>query len=236
VPECLPHFLAAADTGAFHEFLRLFNDLPGLLGEVIRDHGPAIYALLFGIVFVETGIVIMPFLPGDSLLFVVGALSAEGVGLRLELAAPLLWLAAVLGDNLNWFIGRRIGPAAFTGRLPLLNQRHLEKTRAFFERHGSKAIILARFVPIVRTCAPFVAGVGQMRWSRFFLASALGTTAWVGSFTLLGRLFGGLPAVRRNFTLVIVAIIVLSVLPIVIEWWRSSRRSARAGSDSSSPK
>lgn len=225
MPECLINHLlvAAPENGLLHEFLRLFNDLPGLLHDVIAQHGPLVYGLLFGIVFVETGVVIMPLLPGDSLLFAVGALSAEEAGLRLEIAAPLLWLAAVLGDNLNWCIGRRIGPVAFSGKVPLLNQRHLEKTHQFFEKHGRRAVILARFVPIVRTCAPFVAGVGAMRWRAFAGASVLGTTLWVGSFCLLGRIFGGLPAVRQNFTLVIAAIIALSLLPIVIEWWRSRR-------------
>ncbi len=217
---------AGPASGAVQEFLRLFNDLPGLLREVVDTHGGAVYGLLFGIVFVETGVVVMPFLPGDSLLFAVGALSAEGVGLRLEVAAPLLWAAAILGDNLNWAIGRRIGPAAFSGRFRLLNPRHLEKTRVFFERHGSRAVVLARFVPIVRTCAPFVAGVGAMCWRRFFAASVIGTTLWVGFFCVAGRVFGNLPVVRKNFTIVIFAIIFLSVLPILIEWWRARRASA----------
>ncbi len=235
--DSLPDLFAAVGAGdpnqgvgAANEFLRLFNDLPGLLREVMAQHGNAIYGLLFGIVFVETGIVIMPFLPGDSLLFAVGALSAEEIGLRLEVAAPLLWAAAILGDSLNWAIGRRIGPAAFSGRLRLLNPRHLEKTRAFFDRHGSRAVVLARFVPIVRTCAPFVAGVGAMRWRRFIVASVIGTTLWVGFFCLVGRVFGNLPVVRRNFTVVILAIIVLSVLPIAIEWWRSRRLTSTARS------
>ncbi|MDA1007705.1 MAG: VTT domain-containing protein [Planctomycetota bacterium] len=207
-------------TDLFHEFLRLFQDLPGFLGEIVSNHGVWVYALLFAIVFVETGIVIMPFLPGDSLLFAVGALSAELPGLRLDLAMILLWSAAILGDNLNWFIGRKVGPRAFSGTIPILNAGHLVKTQKFFEKHGARAVILARFVPIVRTCAPFVAGVGSMRWRTFFLSSVVGTTCWVGLFCLAGRLFGNVPIVRKNFTIVIGAIIVVSLLPLVIEWWR----------------
>ncbi len=211
--------------GLLHEFLRLFSDLPALLNEIVARHGAWLYAGLFAIVFVETGIVIMPFLPGDSLLFAVGALSAGDSAIRLEIAAPLLWIAAVLGDSMNWWIGRRVGPRAFSGRVALLNPRHLETTRKFFARHGGRAVILARFVPIVRTCAPFVAGVGEMPWRKFVVASMLGTTLWVGIFTAVGFAFGDLPAVRRNFSLVIAAIVLVSVLPIAIGWWRARRAS-----------
>lgn len=206
-----------------HEFPRLFSDLPGLLSEIVASHGAWVYGALFAIVFVETGIVIMPFLPGDSLLFAVGALCAGESGLRLEIAAQTLWVAAVVGDNLNWWIGRCVGPRAFSGRIKFLNPRHLEKTRDFFVRYGRLAVILARFVPIVRTCAPFVAGVGAMHWPRFVLASVAGTTLWVGLIVGAGYAFGDIPAVRRNFSLVVLGIVIVSVLPIVIGWWRAWR-------------
>ncbi|NBX25092.1 MAG: DedA family protein [Planctomycetes bacterium] len=190
------------------------------------------YAVLFAIVFAETGLVVTPFLPGDSLLFAAGALCAvPELELSLPLMAGLLFVAAVLGDAVNYHIGRWIGPPAFSGRFRLLNPAHLERTRAFFERHGGKAVVLARFVPIVRTFAPFVAGVGTMRYRRFALYNVLGALVWIGLFMLAGWGFGNLPWVKRNFSKVILGIIVLSVMPIVWEWWRhraESRRSTRS--------
>jgi membrane-associated protein len=185
--------------------------------------------LLFAIVFCETGLVVTPFLPGDSLLFAVGALAAtEGSPIEVVSVALLLIAAAVLGDAVNYSIGKFVGPKVFTRESSwLLNRKHLDRTQHFYEKHGGKTIIIARFVPIVRTFAPFVAGIGRMRYRRFGLFNVTGGVAWVLLFVGAGNLFGNLPAVQRNFHYVIVAIILLSVLPIVFEWWRA-RREARA--------
>lgn len=175
-----------------------------------------VYLLLFSVIFVETGLVIMPFLPGDSLLFATGALAALG-SLELGWLVPLLIVAAVLGDTVNYWLGHHVGVRAFDGRLRWLNQAHLARTEAFFAKHGGKAIILARFVPIVRTFAPFVAGVGTMQYGRFLLYNVIGGISWVLLFLLLGYFFGNLPVIQNNFHLVIPAIILLSLLPILKE-------------------
>jgi membrane-associated protein len=234
--DVLPMLLAqAADAGAdpwswvVREFPRLFTQLDGFLLDLAKAVGGWTYAVLFAIVFCETGLVVTPFLPGDSLLFAAGALCAvPELGLRVDGMAVLLFIAAVLGDAVNYHIGRWIGPPAFTGRFRFLNPAHLQKTREFFERHGGKAVVLARFVPIVRTFAPFVAGVGTMSYRRFFLYNVVGALVWVGLFLAAGYLFGNLPFVKRNFSKVILAIIVVSVLPIVWEWWKHRRASAKA--------
>ncbi|MBM4007397.1 MAG: DedA family protein [Planctomycetes bacterium] len=211
------------------EFPRLFTQLDGFLLDLAKAVGSWTYAVLFAIVFCETGLVVTPFLPGDSLLFAAGALCAvPELGLRVDGMAVLLFIAAVLGDAVNYHIGRWIGPPAFTGRFRFLNPAHLQKTREFFERHGGKAVVLARFVPIVRTFAPFVAGVGTMSYRRFFLYNVVGAIVWVGLFLAAGYLFGNLPFVKRNFSKVILAIIVVSVLPIVWEWWKHRRVSHKA--------
>jgi membrane-associated protein len=213
------------------EFPRLFTELDAFLLEMAQAVGGWTYAVLFAIVFAETGLVVTPFLPGDSLLFAAGALCAvPELELSLPLMACLLFVAAVLGDAVNYHIGRWIGPPAFSGRLRLLNPAHLDRTRAFFERHGGKAVVLARFVPIVRTFAPFVAGVGTMTYRRFAFYNVLGALVWIGLFMLAGWGFGNLPWVKRNFSKVILGIIVLSVMPIVWEWWRhrTQARSTRA--------
>ena len=213
------------------EFPRLFTQLDGFLLDLAKAVGGWTYAVLFAIVFCETGLVVTPFLPGDSLLFAAGALCAvPELGLRVDGMALLLFIAAVLGDAVNYHVGRWIGPPAFSGRLRFLNPAHLEKTRLFFERHGGKAVVLARFVPIVRTFAPFVAGVGTMSYRRFLAYNVIGALVWVGLFLAAGYLFGNLPFVKRNFSKVILAIIVVSVLPIVWEWWKHRRESAKAQS------
>jgi membrane-associated protein len=203
----------------------IFLHLDKHLNEWATALGGGLYGILFLIVFCETGLVVTPFLPGDSLLFAVGALCAiDGSPVSLPLVIALLFAAAVLGDALNYAIGRRLGPAAFRSeRSWLLNKKHLLRTQTFYERHGGKTIILARFMPIVRTFAPFVAGIGQMRYRRFFSFNVVGAAAWVASFSVLGFVFGNVPAVKRNFTLVIGAIIVLSVLPGLIEYLRARR-------------
>ena len=197
------------------------------LRSIIDSCGPWTYAILFAIIFCETGLVVMPFLPGDSLLFAAGALAArfpESLGL-----VPLLVVltgAAILGDTVNYAIGRWIGPRAFRINRWFLKHEHLERTQGFYERHGGKTIVLARFVPIVRTFAPFVAGVGKMHYPTFLYYNVVGGIAWVAICTLAGYLFGGFKVVKENFELVVVGIVVVSVLPLAWEWWASRRRSA----------
>jgi membrane-associated protein len=210
------------------QIIDIFLHLDVHLNEWANTLGGGLYGLLFLIVFCETGLVVTPFLPGDSLLFAVGALVAsKSSSLSLPLIIALLFAAAVLGDAVNYSIGRRVGPAAFRSQGSwLLNKKHLLRTQAFYERHGGKTIIIARFMPIVRTFAPFVAGIGQMRYPRFFTFNVVGAGAWVVSFTLLGYVFGAQDVVRHNFTYVIAAIIVISVLPGVIEFVRARRAAA----------
>lgn len=208
-------------------FIDLFLHLDKHLSELIAAYGTWTYAILFLIVFCETGLVVTPFLPGDSLLFAAGTFAALGA-MDPWILFGLLTAAAILGDTLNYWIGKRIGPAAFSGRFRLLNQTHLRKTEAFYEKHGGKTIIMARFVPIIRTFAPFVAGVGTMEYRRFLVFNVVGAVLWVGLFVFGGYLFGNIPAVRENFTLVILGIIVISVLPIVIEWVRNRREASAA--------
>lgn len=187
--------------------------------EFVAANGTWIYALLFLIVFVETGLVVMPLLPGDSLLFAAGAIAATG-GMDPVLLCGLLFVAAVLGDTVNYHVGNYIGPKVFEHENRFIKRAYLLKTRDFFEKHGGKTIIIARFMPIIRTFAPFVAGVGSMPYRRFLSYNVVGAALWVVSFVLLGYFFGNLPAVKENFTLVIFAIIGISVMPGVIAWVR----------------
>ncbi len=189
------------------------------LAEFVAANGAWIYALLFLIVFVETGLVVMPFLPGDSLLFAAGAIAATG-GMDPFLMAGLLFVAAVLGDTVNYQVGHYIGPRVFDMQSRWIKREYLLKTQAFFEKHGGKTVIIARFMPFARTFAPFVAGVGAMRYPRFLAYNVIGAFLWVSSFVTLGYFFGNLPAVKENFTLVIFGIIIISVLPGVIEYLR----------------
>ncbi len=202
-------------------FLHLDVHLNHLAGEL----GVWLYALLFLIIFAETGLVVTPFLPGDSLLFAVGALSAtEGSPINLPIAIVVLSIAAVLGDAVNYAMGAWVGPKVFTSESSrLLNKQHLMRAHAFYEKYGGKAIVLARFVPIVRTFAPFVAGIGRMSYARFALYNVTGGVAWVTICLLAGRVFGQQPFVKEHFELVILAIIAISLLPIVVEWLRSRR-------------
>lgn len=194
------------------------------LTELVRDYGVWTYAVLFAIVFAETGLVVTPFLPGDSLLFAAGAICGAG-DLSVWGLMLLLFVAAVLGDTVNFHVGAWVGPHAFSGRFRFLKRQHLERTQAFFDKHGAKAIVLARFVPIVRTFAPFVAGVGSMHYPTFLLYNVIGAAAWVGIFVGGGYLVGGLEIVKNNFKFITLLIIVISVLPIGIEWWRARRDS-----------
>ncbi len=186
------------------------------------------YAILFVVIFAETGLVVTPFLPGDSLLFAVGALTAIDTSgtLHLPVLLIMLVLAAVLGNTLNYQIGRRIGVHAFSGRYRLLKVDYLRRTEAFFQRHGGMAVVLSRFVPIVRTFAPFVAGVGRMNWARFQGYNVAGGAGWVLLMTLAGYLFGNVPLVKNNFGLVTIGIILLSLLPLVWVFWHDRRSAA----------
>jgi membrane-associated protein len=208
----------------------LFLHLDVHLAEWAGVLGPWLYLLLFLIVFCETGLVVTPFLPGDSLLFAAGALaSVDGSPLQVPLLCALLIVAAVSGDAVNYAVGSYLGPAVFTSEHSrFLNRQHLIRTQHFYAKHGGKTILLARFVPIVRTFAPFVAGIGRMRYGYFATYNVSGAVAWVISFVLAGYWFGQIPTVKRNFHVVIVAIIVVSVLPVVFEWLRARRASATA--------
>jgi len=192
-----------------------FLHLDRHLAELTARYGVWTYAILVGIVFCETGFVVTPFLPGDSLLFTAGAIAALG-SLDPWLLNGLLFVAVLAGDNLNYWIGRFIGPRAFTGEFRFFRKEHLERTHAFFERHGGRTVVLARFVPIVRTFTPFVAGIGAMRYPRFLAYSLAGGAFWVTAFVWAGFFFGNLPAVRTHFSLVVLGIIALSSLPILI--------------------
>ena len=194
------------------------------LNEIIKNFGIWTYLLLFLIIFLETGVVITPFLPGDSLLFAAGSFAALG-SLNVFALVILLTLAAILGDTLNYWIGHFIGPRAFSGNIRFLKKEYLERTHEFYDKHGGKAIILARFIPILRTFAPFVAGVGAMDYPRFFFYNVVGAVLWVSLFTFGGYFFGNLPFVQDNFTIVILVIIVISVLPGVFEFLREKFRS-----------
>lgn len=197
------------------------------LNELCLNYGVWVYAILFAIVFCETGLVVTPFLPGDSLLFAVGAMAALGA-LDVKLVMPLLIAAAVFGDGVNYAIGAKMGTRVFQNDASRFFKRaHLIKTQEFYERHGGKTIIIARFMPIIRTFAPFVAGVGTMAYARFFLFNIVGAVLWVTLFVLAGFFFGNLPVVKHNFTLVIFAIIGVSILPGVIEYLK--HRRARTG-------
>ncbi|MFZ0545485.1 MAG: DedA family protein, partial [Candidatus Promineifilaceae bacterium] len=180
------------------------------LAEMVLQYGFWVYGILFLIIFVETGLVLMPFLPGDSLLFAAGALAATG-SLKLPLLLVLLGVAAILGDTVNYWIGHQAGQRAFDGRIRFLKKSHLDRTHEFFNKHGGKAVILARFVPIVRTFAPFVAGAGAMNYRRFVIFNITGGVAWTLLLTFAGFFFGNLPFVRENFSLVVLVVVAISL-------------------------
>jgi membrane-associated protein len=203
----------------------LFLHLDQHLGQLISQYGTWTHLILFLIVFCETGLVVTPFLPGDSLLFAAGTFAALGA-LDLWVIVILLIIAAIIGDTVNYWIGAYIGPRAFRGDVRFLRKEYLDRTHAFYEKHGGKTIILARFVPIIRTFAPFVAGVGAMSYPKFISYNIIGAVLWVGLFVLGGYFFGNISVVRENFSLVILAIIALSVMPIAVEALRSRRRPA----------
>jgi membrane-associated protein len=198
------------------------------LGDIIQDYGAWTYAILFLIIFFETGVVVLPFLPGDSLLFAAGSLAAlPGSPLNVWTMVGLLIVAAVLGDTLNYHIGDYLGPRVFRENSRFLKREHLDRTQQFYEKHGAKTIILARFIPIIRTFAPFVAGVGTMSYTKFLSYNLVGAVLWVAILTLAGYFFGQIPVVQKNFSLVVLAIIGLSLLPVVFELIKSRRSSSR---------
>lgn len=214
------------------ELIRPLLDLlhlnPESINTLAQQVGPLLYVLLFGIIFAETGLVVTPFLPGDSLLFAVGAVAATpGSPINFPLVCVLLIVAAVVGDAVNYVIGYYLGPKVFSREDSwLLNRRHLLEAHQFYERYGSVTIILARFMPIIRTFAPFVAGIGKMTYRRFAVYNVVGGVVWVLLFLLAGRWFGGLETVQKQFDLVIYAIIVISILPAVVQYFRT--RMARS--------
>lgn len=208
------------------EWLSMILHLDKTLTTIVQQHGNATHWVLFLIVFCETGLVVTPFLPGDSLLFAAGAIAASG-GLDVWFLAILLFIAAVLGDAVNYAIGYRLGDKVFQMNNRFIKKEYLARTQRFYEKYGAKTIVLARFVPIIRTFAPFLAGVGKMKYSRFGVYNVVGGFAWVMIFLFAGFYFGNIPTVKKNFTLVIFAIIIISVLPAVVEFLKA-RKEAKA--------
>jgi membrane-associated protein len=212
-----------------HQALDVFLHVDVHLARLAAEYGTLIYGILFLVIFCETGLVVTPFLPGDSLLFAAGALCAaatggdagaeQPAGMSILVLVPLLALAAFTGDQVNYRVGRIIGPG-FT-KLPFVKPEHLEKTQKFYEKHGPKTVIMARFVPIVRTFAPFVAGVGKMKYARFLAYSAGGGVLWVSACAFAGFFFGQIPIVKKNFEVAVIAVIIVSILPIIVEAVRS---------------
>jgi membrane-associated protein len=193
------------------------------LAEIISAYGTLTYFILFAIIFAETGLVITPFLPGDSLLFAAGTFAALG-SIDVYILFVILCIAAILGDTVNYWVGHYIGPRVFKEDRRFIKKAYLEKTHAFYEKYGGKTIIIARFIPIIRTFAPFVAGVGAMNYSKFILYNITGGIVWIGSFLFAGYFFGNIPFVRNNFSLVILVIIIISVVPGVIEYFRHRKK------------
>ncbi len=197
------------------------------LNEIISNYGTWTYAILFFVVFMETGFVVTPFLPGDSLLFAAGTFAALG-SLNPFYLFGLLAVAAVLGDTINYSIGHFIGERAFSGNIKFLKKEHLDRTQEFYEKHGGKTIVLARFIPIIRTFAPFVAGVGKMTYGHFIAYNVIGGITWVALFTSLGYFFGNIPFIKKNFELVIFAIIAISFIPPIYEFFKARKEAKLA--------
>ena len=215
----------------------LFLHLDEYLGQIIQTYGVATYVLLFLVIFMETGLVVTPFLPGDSLLFAAGTFASPALGspLNIWVLWALLCGAAILGDTVNYWIGHFVGPKAFSGEVRFLKKEYLDRTHAFYEKYGGKTIVLARFIPIIRTFAPFVAGVGAMSYGKFISYNVIGGVLWVTLFVWLGYFFGNLPFVQNNFSFIVIAIIVISVLPAVYEILRAKLRPAEKSKVESAP-
>jgi len=217
----------ASDLSLLGQFIDIVLHLDKYLALLIAQYGAWIYAILFLIVFCETGLVVTPFLPGDSLLFVAGALAAAG-GMDLATLIAVLFTAAVLGDNTNYWIGRAFGQWILRRHWRIFNEAAYRRTHAFYERYGGSTMVVARFIPLVRTFAPFVAGVARMDYRRFFVFDLAGAVLWVGSLTLAGYWFGALPIVKNNLSLIIVGIVVLSLMPVFVGWLRHRFAKAAA--------
>jgi membrane-associated protein len=214
--------------GTIANLIDLIVHLDKHLVQLVSQYGLLSYAILFLIIFAETGLVVTPFLPGDSLLFVAGAITAIG-SLNIYLVVALLIVAAILGDSVNYWVGRKFGLGlAHNPRVPFINQGHIDKTEQFFNKHGAKTIVLARFIPIVRTFAPFIAGLGKMNYRKFLFYNVIGGVVWISSFTFAGYFFGNIPAVKKNFHYVIIAIIFLSLFPAIYEYVRAKRAPQKA--------
>ncbi|HVU63784.1 MAG TPA: VTT domain-containing protein [Phycisphaerales bacterium] len=212
----------------FHQAIEFVTNLPDHLQAFAIAHSVLVYLLVGGIVFCETGLVVCPFLPGDSLLFACGMLAEQG-HLSVPALAGVFVLAAFLGDNLNYWLGRALGPRILRGEtVPLLNRKNLDRTRAFFARHGGKSVVLARFIPIVRTFAPFTAGVGTMAYPRFLAYSVFGAALWVGVCVTAGWFLGQIPAIKDHFDLAVILIIGVSLIPIIIGALRAHRENVAA--------
>lgn len=212
----------------FQQFLDFLLHLDEHLITIVSEYGVLTYAFLFAVIFAETGLVVTPFLPGDSLLFAAGAIAALG-SLNIFAILAILILAAILGDTVNYWIGHFFGQKIIDSpKVPFINQKHIDQTQEFYAKHGGKTIILARFVPIVRTFAPFVAGVGKMEYGRFITYNVIGGVIWVTVFTLAGYFFGNIPAVKHNFSVVVLAIIGISVVPMVFEFLKAKRAAKSA--------
>jgi membrane-associated protein len=205
-------------------FIDIVLHLDAHLLALVHEYGIWVYGILFGIIFAETGLVIAPFLPGDSLLFVIGALCGMG-SLELQVAMPLLILAAFMGDNTNYWVGRLLGLRLLNHPSQrLIKHEHLEKTHAFYEKHGGKTVIFARFLPIIRTFAPFVAGIGVMNYRLYLMFSILGGVAWIGSLILAGYFFGNIPVIKNNLTLMVIVIVFVSFVPAIREFIKHRRQ------------
>ncbi len=227
-----------ADLAAEPEGIKWWIDfilhLDDKLKELVKDYGVWTHWILFAVIFCETGLVVTPFLPGDSLLFAAGAFAADR-SLHMEWLIPMLIVAAILGDTINYALGYWIGARALNGKIPFVNKASIDKTHSFFEKYGVKTIVIARFVPIVRTLAPFVAGVGAMNYRQFIVYNIAGGVLWVVSLLFAGYWFGGFEIVQKNFELVVLGIIGLSILPMVWEWWAHRSHHAKKSTPSDGP-
>ena len=213
------------DLDIVKHIIDIFLHLDKYLGDIIRDYGTITYILLFIVIFCETGLVVTPFLPGDSLLFAAGTFAGLGV-LDVNLLFIIILIAAIIGDTVNYSIGKYLGPKVFSGHYKFLKREYLEKAHNFYEKHGGKTIIIARFIPIIRTFAPFVAGIGKMTYSKFIAYNIVGALLWSALFIYAGYFFGNIEFVKKNFSMVIIAIIFISILPGIIEVIRSKRKKS----------